>query len=171
MPASMNQMVYGANVISNCVSFKLISKRFLFRHHVLALVLSLMGHGFILQAFWLLREEDGIYTYSALIWGSVINFLSCVLQGLSLNFEEWFLRKHVIDERRMIGLQGMFGIIWTTLFFGILSYVRCRSPLICAGSNLVSDPIMGFRKLMASNSLIISTTILMSCVILNQIYR
>jgi hypothetical protein len=133
-----------------------------------------LGHGFILQAFWLSINHDkefSLYNYSSLIFGSVINFLSCILQGISINFEEWFLRKHVIDERRMIGLQGMFGIVWTALFFGTLSYVKCDNRLITNESGHVSDPILGFRELMGSNAMIISTAILMSCVLLNQIFR
>jgi hypothetical protein len=134
----------------------------------------MLGHGFILQAFWLSVNHDkefSLYNYSSLILGSVINFLSCILQGISINFEEWFLRKHVIDERRMIGLQGMFGIVWTALFFGTLSYVNCDNHLITNESGHVSDPILGFRQLMESNEMIISTAILMSCVLLNQIFR
>lgn len=131
MPPSINQMLIGSTVIATCFISKCMLKKSIHRHHQLGIGLSIQGCCSVGIAGF--QNSNNIYYYGTknLILG--ISLLSCSIQCIATlgNVEELILRKYHIDCQRMVGLEGLFGLLWMFFIISITTYIPCPSALIC----------------------------------------
>lgn len=73
--------------------------------------------------------------------------VSLFAQGFQYITEEHVLKNYHMDPKRLVGLEGMFGIVWIFVIIFIVSFVPCPTELMCDTYGYLEDPISGFREL------------------------
>lgn len=166
MPASVTQLLSGGTIITSCIISKLMLGRQIHRHHVLGNVSALIG--FTLVGLSSLVNEDATarYSFAGEVLGIILVLLSLVVQGTQYNVEELIMMKYVVPPQRMVGLEGMLGIIWTICWLGVLSYFNCPDNGLCDIGGYMEDPVMGVKAILADTGLLLWSVLIIFSVML-----
>lgn len=70
-----------------------------------------------------------------------------------------------IDPKRLVGLEGMFGLVWIHVVIFIVSFIDCPSTLLCDMGGQMEDPINGYRQLFADPWVIGFTVIILVMIV------
>lgn len=153
LPASVTQLLSGGTIIASCIISKIMLNRSIHRHHVLGNVLALIG--FTLVALSSLVNDDATERYSVggEILGIILVLLSLAIQGTQYNLEELIMMKYAVPVQRMVGMEGLLGIIWTFCWAVGLSYFACPNNELCDIKGYLEDPITGLREIMTQPGL------------------
>jgi len=139
-------------------------KREIVRHHLLGVVLALIG--FILVGVASLLNGDNVSQYGtgSLVTGVLMVTGSLFTQGLQTNLEELILNKWQLDCQRMVGLEGFFGLVWIFMWIMIVSFIPCPNFNMCDLNGYMDDPIAGVNQIFEQ-----PMVLLWSCVIIFSI--
>jgi hypothetical protein len=137
-------MLSGANIIFMTIFSKLIVGRPILRHYYLACFFSFVG--FLIVGYSPNIAQTSVPSTSSVDFKSyvvgiclVVGYLLChSIQG---NVQELILRNNAIHVQRMIGLEGMFGLLWSFLLIMIASYITCPNENMCDLDSTMEDPI------------------------------
>lgn len=125
-------MLSGGSIIFTAIISRIMIKRLIYNHHVLGCVFSMLGFMIIGYAGILGSQRDEArFSQSDLIIGIIMNTVYMMMSALHSNVQELILRKKAINVKRMIGLEGQFGLIWSFLFCIIASFILCPNEGIC----------------------------------------
>lgn len=165
MPASINQMLFGGNVIFSAIFSIILLKKKLGRNQYLGVFLTFLG--FFTVGVAALVNDDTISQYSIplLLVGICMSFTCCVFEGASYTLEEWILEKTSTDCQRMVGIEGVFGIIWVFNYIFILSYIPCPSNNICDTISGLEDPISALLEMSNNKSILMWSIIIIFAII------
>ena len=153
MPASVTQLLSGGTIITSCIISKIMLGRPIHRHHIVGNISALIG--FTLVGLSSLVNDDATARYSVAgeILGIILVLLSLIIQGTQINVEELVMMKYVVPPQRMVGMEGMLGIIWTIMWLGIFSYFNCPDNGLCDIGGYLEDPVMGVKQIFGSTGL------------------
>jgi hypothetical protein len=70
-----------------------------------------------------------------------------------------------IDPKRLVGLEGMFGLVWIHVVIFMVSFIECPSTLLCDIGGQMEDPINGYRQLFADPWVIGFTMIILVMIV------
>ena len=147
MPASINTMFNGGIIVFTTIISRLIIKRPIMRHQALGCTFSAIGFVIVgISATVFKPMEDG-YTLQGTILGIILTLIYLVLVSFQGNIEELIVRRKAIDVQRMIGLEGMFGMIWALIAIMIASFIPCPSDGLCSMGGYFEDPVMAVMEI------------------------
>jgi len=148
IPASVNQMLRGGVIIFTCAFSKIFLGRPIYRHHYLGVSLLVMG--FILVGIAsVVTSGNGSNSVGVggTILGIVMVLISLVIQAAQFVVEETILKHYQISAQRMVGLEGIFGMIFIFLWIMIFTFIPCPSSDLCNPYSGLEDPIAGVIEL------------------------
>lgn len=137
-------MLSGANIIFMTFFSRIIVGKPILRHYYLACFFSFIGFlvvGYSPNIKKNSHAKDGEADTSSYVIGIclVIGYLLChSIQG---NVQELILRKNAINVQRMIGIEGIFGLLWSFMLIMITSYIACPKESMCDLEGNLTDPV------------------------------
>lgn len=170
-------MLSGANIIFMTFFSWVILGRPILRHYYLACALSLVGFvvvGYSPSVASNQSESNPTASSDINLQSYVIGivmvggYLLCSsIQG---NVQELILRRKAIHVQRMIGLEGMFGMLWSFLLIMGASYVACPRSDICDVGSPLEDPVSAVYQILNQKSLLFfCCTAIIAVLVLNLV--
>lgn len=148
IPASVNQMLRGGVIIFTCLFSKVFLKRQVYRHHLVGVVFLVVGFCVVGMASVLGPADDSTGAgVGGTILGIVMVLLSLQVQAGQFVVEETIVEKNQIDPKRMVGLEGSYGLMFIFLWIMIFSYIPCPSVGLCDIESYLEDPIAGVAQI------------------------
>lgn len=157
LPASVCQMLQGGQIVTTCLFSKWINNRPILRHHFAGVLFSSVGFILVGLAGYIATtggDSEGNYTVGGFFLGVVFMILNLVLQAIQSNVEERIMTKNAIPPMRMVGLEGLFGIIWMFAVLVVLSYIPCPNSQLCDIGGYTEDVATGLKALFAQPMLV-----------------
>lgn len=157
LPASVSQMLQGGQIVTTCLFSKWINNRAILRHHMAGVVCSSVGFVFVGLAGYIATagaEDDGTYTFGGFVLGVICILFNLILQAVQSNIEERICTKNAIPAKRMVGLEGLFGIIWMFGVLVLLSFIPCPNEQLCDMGGYTEDVATGLKQLLAQPALV-----------------
>ena len=158
LPASVSQMLQGGQIVTTCLFSKWINNRPILRHHFAGVGCSTIGFVFVGIAGYIAAtgdESDSKYTVGGFIMGVIFILINLVFQAVQSNVEERIVTKYAIPVKRMVGLEGLFGIIWMFGVLVILSFVPCPNEQLCDIGGYTEDVATGLKQLLSQPMLVV----------------
>jgi hypothetical protein len=125
-------MLRGGVIIFTCIFSKIFLKREIYRHHMLGVMLLVLG--FILVGIASVVTSGG-GAGSVGVGGTVIGIsmvlISLVIQAAQLVLEEIILKHYQISAQRMVGLEGIFGMVFIWIWIMLFTFIPCPSIDLC----------------------------------------
>ena len=157
LPASVSQMLQGGQIVTTCLFSKWINDRAILRHHMAGVICSSIGFVFVGLAGYIATagaEDDGKYTFGGFVLGVIFIVFNLILQAVQSNIEERICTKNAIPAKRMVGLEGLFGIIWMFGVLVILSFIPCPNEQLCDMGGYTEDVATGLKQLLSQPALV-----------------
>lgn len=150
LPASVCQMLQGGQIVTTCLFSKWINNRQILRHHYAGVACSTIGFLFVGLAGYIAThgDTDSKYTIGGFILGVIFIIINLIFQAIQSNVEERIVTKFAIPVKRMVGLEGLFGIIWMFGVLVVLSYIPCPNSQLCEIGGYTEDVATGLRALL-----------------------
>jgi hypothetical protein len=157
LPASVCQMLQGGQIVTVCLFSKWINDRPILRHHGAGVGLSSIGFLFVGLAGYIAAkgEQNSKYTVGGFIMGIIFIIINLIFQAVQSNVEERIMTKFAVPVTRMVGLEGLFGIIWMFGVLVILSFIPCPNSQLCDIGGYTEDITTGLKSLFAQPGLIV----------------
>jgi len=150
IPASVVQMTRGAIVIFTCLLSVLFLGRRQYKYHIVGVTFVVLGITLVsLSTFF--NPATGVSadaSVSAATWTKVFGISLClgaqVFQASMLVYEEKILSKYTLPPLLVVGMEGLFGIIFGLMLLTFLNVMRLENahvayyqmshstPLLCA---------------------------------------
>lgn len=70
-----------------------------------------------------------------------------MIAAVQANTEELIVRKKAIHVQRMIGLEGLYGMIWSFVMCCIFSFLPCIHPDLCNIEGRFEDVVEAAREI------------------------
>lgn len=86
--------------------------------------------------------------------GIVMVVASLFVQAGQFVYEEVLMSKYEVPPQRMVGIEGIFGIIFLFNWTMIFSFVRCPSNDMCDIRGYFEDPVTGLKQLLSTPGLL-----------------
>lgn len=71
------------------------------------------------------------FSTRGMVIGILMVVVSLFTQGTMSNVEEILLSKYEIDVQRMVGLEGLFGMVWIFIWMMVFSFIPCPDSQLC----------------------------------------
>lgn len=155
IPASVNQMLRGGVIVFTCLFSKIFLGKKVYRHHMLGVVLLVIG--FVLVGIASVvttgngSSEVGV---GGTIAGIVMVLISLVIQAGQFVLEETIVTKNQIAAQRMVGLEGIYGMIFIFVWIMIFTFIPCPSSDMCDMYSGLEDPIAGVIQIFSDKMLL-----------------
>ena len=150
LPASIALMLQGGQIVMTCAFSKWINNRSILKHHILGVIFSSVGFVVVGLAGFMSTGDQALnhqYTVGGFILSIVIIIINLILQAVQSNIEEKICTKNAIPAKRMVGLEGLFGLIWMFGVITALSYIPCPSQQLCDIRGYTTDPVIGVTQI------------------------
>ena len=156
LPASVCQMLQGGQIVTTCLFSKWINNRPILRHHAAGVTSAVIGFGFVGLAGYISSQSDSDsnYTFNGFVVGIFFIIINLIFQAVQSNVEERICTKFAIPAKRMVGLEGLFGIIWMFGVLVVLSFIPCPSSQLCEIGGYTEDIATGLAALFAQPMLV-----------------
>jgi len=149
IPASVNQMLRGGVIAFTCLLSKIFLKTQVYSHHLLGIAICILG--FILVGIATIVGSDSSSTSGPstglVIVGILMVVASLFVQAGQFVYEEVLLTKYEVPPQRMVGIEGLFGIIFLFNWTMIFSFIKCPSNDMCDIRGYFEDPVTGLKQL------------------------
>ena len=146
-------MLNGASIIFVTVVSRIMIKRPIFRHNALGCFFAFMGFVIVgLSALVGGGASDEIPT-SSVILGVALTLTYLMIAAVQANTEELILRNKAIHVQRMIGLEGLYGMIWSFTMCMIFSFFPCIHPDLCHIEGQFEDIIAAAQEIISQPGL------------------
>ena len=146
LPASIHQVLTGANVVVTCIVSRIMLKREIHRHHALGNFFAIVG--FVVVGYSEHSKEGS--DSGTLFLGIAILILNLIASAVQVNTDELIFHKYEMSVVRAVGLEGLFGMLWIFLFICAGSFFACPSDSICDLGGYLEDPVIGTTALLDS---------------------
>lgn len=130
-------MLGGGDIVSTAIFSRIMLKRRIERHHFLGCFFSFFGFFIVgFSAFLSSQEEIEGFELDKVILGLIFKVIELILLGIQNNVREIILREKGINVQRMIGVEGIYGLVWSFCLCLAFNFVKCPSNDICTVSYL-----------------------------------
>jgi len=148
-------MLRGGVIVFTCLFSKIFLKRQVYRHHMVGVCLLVVGFVLVGVASVVTSGTGaGSVGVGGTIAGIVMVLISLVIQAAMFVLEETIVSKNQIDPQRMVGLEGVFGMIFIFMWIMIFSYVPCPSSDMCDMYAGLEDLISGVNQIFSDGILL-----------------
>lgn len=104
-------------------------------------------------------DNSGGASLAGTIAGLSMVICSLVIQGGQFVLEEMILTRNEIPPQRMVGLEGMFGLVFIFVWMMVFSYIPCPSSSMCSLVSGVEDPIAATMQVFSNPLLMLWCTV------------
>lgn len=157
LPASISNMLQGAQIVATCLFSKWINNNPILLHHKLGIGLAIIGFIFVGIAGYsgALGEtfNDLHYTTEGYIIGLLCILGNLIFHSVQTNIEERIMRVNAIPPQRIVGLEGLFGMIWMLTIIAGLNFVPCPNDQLCYMGGYLEDFATGMNAILADPGL------------------
>lgn len=143
IPVSVAQMLQGSIVLVTAFLSILFLRRMLSRHHWTGLALVVIGIALVGLAVMLAKndsDEDQPIVGLLLMLGSIL------IQGSQFVVEEKFLGDYYLSPLKVIGWEGIWGVIMFAILLPILQFIPCHLEF-CSVTGVVEDSWFAIRQI------------------------
>lgn len=151
IPASVAQMMGGFIVFIVSIMSIIFLKRKFYRHHWTGLALIFIGIGMVAANTLIAGKSD---SKGSPVLGLAMMVASILVQGCQYIVEEKLLGAYYLNPMKVVGWEGIFGVILFAILLPILQFIPCTAAF-CSSSGVVEDSRFAFRQLGASVELVI----------------
>lgn len=128
-------MLRGGIIVITCLFSYLFVGMPVYRHHILGVLLCVVGFVLVGVSSIFAASSGGDSDNSVGVVGNIIGMsmvsLSLVVQSTQFVYQEKVMHKIQVSPQRMVGLEGMFGIVFMFIWLMIFSFVQCPSSSMC----------------------------------------
>ena len=157
LPASISNMLQGAQIVATCLFSKWINNNPILCHHYIGVTMATFGFFLVGLAGYRGSQDDTYedmkYTTHGYILGLFCILGNLVFHSLQTNVEEKIMRVNAILPQRIVGLEGLFGMVWMFTIVMILHFVPCPESQICTLGGYYEDVTTGLNKMLSSSGL------------------
>jgi drug/metabolite transporter (DMT)-like permease len=141
--ASVYQMLRGIIVLIVAAMAIIFLKRKLYIHHYSSLACIFLGVFLVGLASLTGEQAEGQEVTEPL--GIILLIIAQLFAGALFVVEEKLLGDYYLDPLKIVGLEGLWGLIIWCIILPILQNIHCTSPQLCP-SGLVEDTLGAFRQ-------------------------
>ena len=139
LPGSIYMMIKGLVIIV----FTLLFSKFLLKNkhnmdHYIAICFALVGFVFVGIDINSLESSKHL-TAKDIIIGIVIVLVSMVSQSFQYIYQEYYMKKYMIDQFFMLGFEGLFGFLFNLILCFAFYYIECDGSLTITQYSCVKD--------------------------------
>mmetsp|Transcript_32670 Transcript_32670/g.31886 ORF Transcript_32670/g.31886 Transcript_32670/m.31886 type:complete len:330 (+) Transcript_32670:384-1373(+) len=150
-PASIYQMMRGAVVLVVALMAFIFLKRMQYRHHVTSLAVIVLGV-FLVGLSSIINEDDSEEASNTGL-GIMLIIISQIFVGIQFITEEKLFGDYYLDPLKVVGLEGMWGVIYWIVLLPCFQLITCGSEALCPYGKL-SYTTMAFEQF-GNNSVLI----------------
>ena len=150
--ASIAQMMGGFVVFIVAIMSVLFLKRKQYRHHWTGL--AFIFFGIFLVALSTFVEGKGSSANKNPALGISMMVASILVQGCQYIIEEKLLGSYYLNPMKVVGWEGITGVIFFCILLSILQFIPCEADL-CSETGVVEDTHLAFRQIFASTELLL----------------
>jgi drug/metabolite transporter (DMT)-like permease len=122
IPVSIAQMIQGSIVMITAIFSIIFLKRVLYRHHWSGLLLVVIGIALVGVAVMIAKSDS---KDDKPLVGLILMFCSILAQGSQFVVEEKFLGDYYVSPMKVIGWEGIWGLILFSILLPILQFIPC----------------------------------------------
>jgi drug/metabolite transporter (DMT)-like permease len=141
--ASVYQMLRGMIIIITAGMSILFLKRKLYRHHWSSMGVIFLGVFMVGLAALLFPDEDKKDGETKAL-GLILLIVAQLFAGSLLIVEEKLLSNYYLDPLKVVGLEGLWGLLIWCVLLPIFQQIQCSSPDLCPYGRL-EDTMRAFR--------------------------
>ncbi|CAD8057135.1 unnamed protein product [Paramecium primaurelia] len=123
MPTSVYQMLRGATVVITAIFSVLFLKKVPTKHQILGMSLVVLGNLIVGITIYLKQ------TQSDYLIGVLFLCLSFFMFSFQVILEEKYFRKYYLNPFELVGLEGLWGLVFTSILLAILEFIPCPSKM------------------------------------------
>lgn len=107
IPASVNMMLTGGQIVTTCITSRILFKRLIHRHHVLGCVFTSCGF-IVVGISSIIGAEGGTHegSKSGTFIGIGMILVAICVTSIQQNLQEWIFRNFELPVQREIGFEG-----------------------------------------------------------------
>lgn len=143
IPVSVAQMMQGCIVLVTAILSIIFLRRLLSRHHWTGLFLVVVGIALVGLAVMLAKndsEDENPIVGLLLMVGSIL------IQGSQFVVEEKFLGDYYLSPMKVVGWEGIWGLILFLILLPILQFIPCHLEF-CSHTGVVEDSWFALRQI------------------------
>jgi drug/metabolite transporter (DMT)-like permease len=150
-------MLRGGVIAFTCLLSKIFLKTNVYSHHLLGIFVCIIG--FVLVGLASVVSSDNESSADeksagGVILGIIMVAASLLVQASQFVYEEVLLSKYEVPPQRMVGIEGMFGLIFLFNWTMIFSFIKCPSNEMCDIRGYFEDPATGLHQLLTTPGII-----------------
>jgi len=154
LATSVYQMLRGGLVLVTALLSVIFLGKKQYRHHILGLVIVFFSV-FTLGLAGLLYKDTDKNSRTTNFLGIFMICLSLLFTGIQFIVEEKLLGQYHIDPLKVVGFEGMWGVIFYAFFLTIFQYIRCDNFFgkaeLCSQNSLgewrIEDTFFAFQQI------------------------
>ncbi|CAK75461.1 unnamed protein product (macronuclear) [Paramecium tetraurelia] len=123
MPTSVYQMLRGATVVITAIFQVIFLKKVPTKRQILGMSLVVLGNLIVGITIYLKS------TQSDYLIGVLFLCLSFFMFSFQVILEEKYFRKYYLNPFELVGLEGLWGLVFTTILLSILEFIPCPSQM------------------------------------------
>jgi hypothetical protein len=127
--ASIYQMMRGIIVIITAGMARVFLTKYQYRHHIVSLIVIFIGV-FMVGLSSIISAGDSTDSSNTGI-GIMMIVIAQFLVGTQFIVEEKLLGDYELDPLKVVGLEGMWGIVYWAILLPIFQVIKCNSPDLC----------------------------------------
>lgn len=150
-------MLRGGVIAFTTLLSKIFLKREVHSHHLLGIMVCILGFILVGVATIVKTSDSGSddgKSAGAVLMGIIMVVASLLVQAGQFVYEEVLLSKYEVPPQRMVGIEGMFGLIFLFNWTMIFSFIKCPSNDICDIRGYFEDPATGLHQLFTTPGLL-----------------
>ena len=140
--ASVYQMMRGTIVIITALMAVIFLKAKQYRHHWLALLVLFIGV-FLVGLSSLLFPDTPHSGESTGALGIILIIIAMLFAGTLFIVEEKLLGDYYLDPLKVVGLEGMWGLLYYLILLPIMQHINCDVPNLCSNGK-IEDTVFAF---------------------------
>lgn len=165
-------MLRGGVIAFTCLLSKIFLKRDVFSHHLLGIFVCIIG--FVLVGLATVVKSDSSAdsekSAGAVILGIIMVAASLFVQAGQFVYEEVLMSKYEVPAQRMVGIEGMFGLIFLFNWTMIFSFIKCPSNEMCDIRGYFEDPATGLNQLLNTPGIMVWSLVTICSIMLFNNY-
>lgn len=150
-------MLSSTQIVFSAILLSLLLKRPILRHGYLGCFFTLVGFIVVVYSQYvrpkpLLADFDTESSSVPLGVGLTVGYL--IFHALQGCCQQLILKDRAIYVQRMVGLEGMFGLLWSFTFIMIASLINCPNEQVCELAGTLADPVEAVFQILHHQRLI-----------------
>ena len=166
-------MLRGGVIAFTCLLSKIFLGIKVYSHHLLGIGVCVLGFVLVGIASIVGSESDSSSSgpsAGGVILGIIMVVASLFVQAGQFVYEEVLLSKYEVPPQRMVGIEGLFGIIFLFNWTMIFSFIKCPSNDMCDIRGYFEDPVTGLKQLFSETGLLVWSCVTICSIMLFNNY-